>query len=439
MIWKPGQLIQGEKYVIEAILGVGGFGVTYRAREQLIDRVVAIKTTNDLVQSKQNFAKYQEKFIQEAFRLARCNHNHIVRIEDICQEQGVWCMIMEYLTNSDLEQYVVKNGPLSESKAIHYISQIGSALDYLHQQSILHRDVKPSNIMLRQNINDAVLIDFGLAREFISGKIMTHTNGRSEGFAPIEQYQRRAKRGACTDVYALAATCYYLLTGVEPLPSQFRWQGVDMIPPQRHNPQIGDRLNRAILQGMAVQPEKRPQSIPEWLELLTPSYQFDSSFELVTSQDYRRLQALLREQKWRKADEETYEIILKKVNRVKEGYLDYKATDRLPCNLLKDLDRLWTKYSQGKFGFSVQRKIWQELGEKIDYRIECLLAERLGWRIERHWLGYDQLTFSLSAPRGHFPWNGHLSQSELKKLGLTGIHTRWWCCLISSRCAECQI
>jgi serine/threonine protein kinase len=89
MIWKPGKLIQGERYTIEAILGVGGYGVTYRAREQLLNKLVAIKTANDLIQSKPDFERYQEKFIQEAFRLAKCNHNHIVSVHDIYQEQGL--------------------------------------------------------------------------------------------------------------------------------------------------------------------------------------------------------------------------------------------------------------------------------------------------------------------------------------------------------------
>ena len=441
MIWKPGQLIQGEKYTIEAILGVGGYGVTYRAKEQLLDKTVAIKTANDVIQNKSDFARYQEKFIQEAFRLAKCNHNHIVGVHDICQEKGLWCIVMEYITGKNLGEYITDRGNLTASKAIAYTCQIGEALEYIHQQGILHRDVKPANIMLRERSDEAVLIDFGLARDFVTGKTLTHSNARSECFAPIEQYRQKDKRGAYTDVYALAATCYFLVTGVEPLPAQFRWQGVTMIPPKRHNSAIGDRLNRAIIQGMALEPEKRPQSVSEWLEILKLSQnKSSSSFVSASGKDsYLKLRNLLAAKEWRKADEETYEIILQRANRVKEGWLDYSATDRLSCKLLQELDYFWLKYSNGRFGFSVQRRIWQELGGKIDYQTECKLGEALGWRISNRWQDYDRLNFSLEAPFGHFPWDGHLSQEGLKELGIAGTYARWWCCLILSRCTECQV
>jgi serine/threonine protein kinase len=432
MIWKPGERIQDEKYIIEAVLGMGGFGVTYRARERQSERLVTIKTANDLIQSQPNFAQHQEKFIQEAFRLAKCHHVHIVDVDEVCQEAGLWCAVMEYITGSNLEQLVVKTGILSESIAILYIKQIGSALSYLHQHGLLHRDVKPSNIMLREDTKEAVLIDFGLAREFVAGQIITHTNARTESFAPIEQYQKRAKRGAYTDVYALAATLYYLITGQQPLPSQFRLHGSKLIPPQKHNPLISTETNLAILQGMALEPERRPQSIAEWLNLLSKHSETNKVY-------YQRLTELLAAKEWQAADEETYEIILKVTNRIKEGWLDYSATSRLPCQVLQKLDALWQQYSQGHFGFSPQKQIWQELGGKIDYRTECMLGESLGWRSNNYWHDRNELNYSLEAPKGHLPWDGHLPEGELKELGLTGSYARWWCCLILSRCAECGV
>ena len=417
MIWKPGTLIQEEKYQIAEILGVGGFGVTYRAKEQFSKKTVAIKTANDLIQSKPNFSKHQERFIQEAFRLAKCRHNHIIRVDDVCLEDGLWCMVMEHITGNNLEQYVIKQGNLPESEAILYTKQIGEALHYIHQQGLLHRDVKPANIMLRHNLQEAILIDFGLAREFVAGKIMTHTNARSECFAP---------------------TLYFQITGVQPLPAQFRWQGASLIPPVKHNSQISDAVNRAIIRGMALEPQNRPQSIPEWLDILTSSDSHTTSISK-SQNPYQRLQDLLAAQEWRKADEETYEIILKTMNRVKEGWLDYEATVNLPCELLQTLDRMWVESSQGRFGFSVQRQIWQELGGKIDYYTECQLGELLLWRVNEQWQDGDRLNYSLAAPKGHLPWDGHLPKEQLKELGLTGTYGRWWCCLILSRCGECRI
>jgi serine/threonine protein kinase len=430
MIWKPNETIQGGKYVIEEVLGIGGFGVTYRAKDTTFDRSVAIKTANDLIQTQVNFSKQQEKFVQEAFRLARCHHAHIIEVEDVCKEGDLWCMIMEYVTGGNLEQYTLDKQVLPEAEALLHINQVGSALSYIHQQGLLHRDVKPSNIMLRTDTAQAVLIDFGLAREFIDGRTQTHTNARTESYAPIEQYQIRAKRGAYTDVYALAATCYFLLTGVQPLPAQFRWQGAALIPPKKHNPLLSDRINAAIMQGMILEPEARPQSVPQWLEIISTEQQ---------DRKYDRLIELLAAQKWDLADEETYDLILKRSNRVKEGWLDYPATQHLSCEFLQAIDRLWLDYSNGRFGFSVQRKIWQELGGKIDYSTECILGEHLGWRVKDKWLDRKSLNFSLAASCGHFPWNGHLPQEELRELGLVGSLARWWSCLILSRCEECNI
>ncbi|HHP7231143.1 MAG TPA: GUN4 domain-containing protein [Xenococcaceae cyanobacterium] len=435
MIWKPGVTIQGGKYVIEAVLGIGGFGVTYRAKDTFLDQLVAIKTANDLVQNKPNFGKQQEKFVQEAFRLAKCQHTHIIKVDDVCCEGELWCMVMEYITGGDLEQKIMHQKALAEAAALQYIKQIGAALTYIHQQNLLHRDVKPSNIMLRQNTAEAVLIDFGLAREFVDGKILTHTNARTECYAPIEQYELRAKRGAYTDVYALAATCYFLLTGVQPLPAQFRQQGAKLIAPQQHNPQISDRLNQAIIQGMSVTPEARPQSIEEWFTILFSTTNNNLDLAAACS----RLENLLVAQKWRQADEETYDLILKITNRVKEGWLDYESMPKLPCEVLAEINQLWLKYSEGRFGFSVQKNIWQKLGGKIDYKTECLLGKHLGWRDAHGWLDSSHINYTLSAPVGHLPWNGHLPQGQLKQVGLVGSYARWWSCLILSRCVACNL
>ncbi|MEB3248178.1 MAG: serine/threonine-protein kinase [Merismopediaceae bacterium] len=269
--WQPGKSIQGGKYVIAKVLGYGGAGVTYAAQERPEKRWLAIKTLNALMQTRSDFSQHQERFIQEAFRLAKCTHQHIIRVDNICQEGTLWCMVMEYISGGNLRQYAIAKGGLGEEEALHYIQQVGSALDYVHSQRFLHRDVKPANIMLRGKTKEAVLIDFGLAREFVQDEVETHTNSRTESFAPIEQYERRAKRGAYTDVYALAATLYYILTLQIPFPAPFRAQGAILIPPKQHKPSISDRLNAAILTGMEVKPEDRPPSIPAWLELLSNS------------------------------------------------------------------------------------------------------------------------------------------------------------------------
>jgi formylglycine-generating enzyme required for sulfatase activity/tRNA A-37 threonylcarbamoyl transferase component Bud32 len=269
--WTSGQQLSDGKYIIESILGTGGFGVTYRAREQPTGQSVAIKTLNTRIQQKSDFDNYQEKFLNEALCLAKCSHPHIVKVHKVFQHQGLWCLVMEYIAGENLAQYLEERGVLSEEEALRIVRQIGEALTAVHSQGFLHRDVKPLNIILRQDTRDAVLIDFGLAREFTSGIAQTHTNQMTECFAPVEQYEKKAERGAYTDVYALAATLYVLLTAELPVPAKFRKEAnIPLTPPKQHNPRISDRVSEAILKGMALQPKDRPQTVRELLKLLDP-------------------------------------------------------------------------------------------------------------------------------------------------------------------------
>ncbi|WP_228039222.1 serine/threonine-protein kinase [Dolichospermum sp. LEGE 00240] len=266
MAWLSGQQLQDGKYTIEKELGEGGFGITYRARDNQGNYVV-IKTLNDAIQKRADFAKFQQDFLNEAIKLAKCSHPHIVQIYEVIHENDLWCMVMEYIDGEDLGTVVENQGILSETEALRYIQQIGSALTLVHDNGLLHRDIKPQNIMLRSGKSEAVLIDFGIAREFTPNLTKTHTKILSDGFAPIEQYDPRAKRGAFTDVYALAATLYSVLTGELPTISPMRAIGTELEEAKKINSRISDRVNQAIIKGMELKPENRPQSINEWLSL----------------------------------------------------------------------------------------------------------------------------------------------------------------------------
>ncbi|MFM6010343.1 MAG: protein kinase domain-containing protein, partial [Dolichospermum sp.] len=275
MTWNPGKILNNGKYTIQSVLGQGGFGVTYLARNTK-NIQVAIKTLNDKVQNHPDFAQFQQDFVNEALRLAKCNHPHIVKVHEVIQEDNLWCMVMEYAGTNDLGTLIAKERHLSEDDALYYIQQIGEALDYIHSLNppMIHRDVKPANILIRnhQGKNQAILIDFGIAREFKQNLTQSQTPFLSDGFAPIEQYDKRAIRGAFTDVYALAATLYTMVTGEVPTAAPARMM-FPLTPPKQINPQISDRLNQAILQGMELQPNKRPQSIEKWFDLLGLAYQ----------------------------------------------------------------------------------------------------------------------------------------------------------------------
>ncbi|OUL24275.1 serine/threonine-protein kinase [Nostoc sp. 106C] len=280
MVWASGQQLQGGKYTIEKELGEGGFGITYRARGNN-GRFVVIKTLNDKVQRRPDFDKFQQDFVNEAIKLAKCNHPHIVQIDEVIHENTLWCIVMEYIDGENLAHRVEHQGILPEAEALRYIQQIGEALTVVHNNGLLHRDVKPQNIMLRGGKSEAVLIDFGIAQEFSQNLTQTHTQMVTDAFSPIEQYDKRAKRGAFTDVYALAATLYSLLTGEIPTMAPIRAIGTLLEEPKSINPSISERVNQAILKGMEVKPENRPQSIQEWLALAMLNDAFESFPEML--------------------------------------------------------------------------------------------------------------------------------------------------------------
>ncbi|NJK75430.1 MAG: serine/threonine protein kinase [Microcoleus sp. SU_5_6] len=275
--WQPGQQLDNGKDIIKDVLGGGGFGETYRAQNLKEGKSVAIKVLNTDVQSKPNFQELQTKFVNEALSLARCTHPHVVQVYRIFPEWAgnikLWCMEMEFIDGTNLGEHLRDKGIFSEAKALSIIQQVGSALSFVHQQGLTHLDVKPENIMLRKQDSEAVLIDFGLARQATApGKLRTNSNCGTECYAPIELLAQRAERGAYTDVYSLAATLYVMLTGELPCPSQFRQQNIPLIPPKQHNPNISNRVNAAIMKGMELEPQSRPQSVQEWFDLLTPRW-----------------------------------------------------------------------------------------------------------------------------------------------------------------------
>jgi serine/threonine-protein kinase len=262
-----GKTLQGGKYVLEQQLGQGGFGITFKATHYYLGQTVVIKTLNPTIQDHPQFAKIEQQFQHEGRRLALCLHPNIVRVNDFFVEDGVPYLVMDYVPGLTLRQLVFPHNPLPEALAVHYIRQVGSALQTVHQRGLLHRDVKPQNIILHQETQEVVLIDFGTAREFTPGMIQAHTSLASEGYAPIEQYIAEAKRTPATDVYGLAATLYSLLTAQVPVASTLR-HCQPLPTPHDFQPQLSATVNDAVMRGMAIEARHRPGTVAEWLALL---------------------------------------------------------------------------------------------------------------------------------------------------------------------------
>ncbi|MEH2170161.1 MAG: serine/threonine-protein kinase [Nostoc sp.] len=271
MAWVAGDRLQGGKYTIERELGRGRFGITYLVKKQNGDRFV-IKTLNDdlltsLSQSERG--RLETMFWQEAIKLSRCKHKHIVEVAEPFKEGEHWCLVMEYVDGVSLADR--RQQKLSEPEALRYIQQIGEALIVVHGNRLIHRDVHPGNIFLRvrEGQPEAVLIDFGLALDFNHILTTNRTKETSEGFTPPELYAQSIPSGAYSDIYSLAATLYVLLTGKTPVSALKRKiDNARLVEPKHWNNQVSDRTNRAILTGMKLDPKQRPQSMREWLDLL---------------------------------------------------------------------------------------------------------------------------------------------------------------------------
>ena len=269
LTWQPGYQLKSGEFTIERELGRGGFGITYLAQDRTGSRFVLKTIINQVEgQNREKWAEFWENLANEAVKLAQCGgrNPHIVKLYKVIRERELPCIVMEYIEGLTLNSIVEERGRLEQEQGLEYITQIGTALIEIHRQGLLHRDVKPHNIMVRQDGSGAVLIDFGIARKFASGVTKTYLPAVTPGYAPIEQYQWRSIQDTYTDVYALAATLYFALTGQKPVTADRRLNGIPLTPPNQINSNISEQVNWAIIQGMQLKGRERPCSIEVFLE-----------------------------------------------------------------------------------------------------------------------------------------------------------------------------
>ena len=284
-----GTTLCGGKYVIEAKIGSGGFGITYLARHTVLDRKYAIKeffmngynvrnnTTNHVSLQGIDFKDYdriKQTFINEARTLAHLNNDAIVKVIDIFDENGTSYMVMPFVEGTTLKRMVEKDGPMEYEIAVNYMVQICEALKYIHSKDILHRDVTPDNVIVTPE-QKIVLIDFGSARKFIDNKTQRQTTIVKSGYAPLEQHSARSRKGAFTDIYSVGAVFYYLLTGERPIDATERVLE-KMAEPIELNPNIPLQINSIIMKAMEMDGEKRYQSAQELINDIFSDGSIDS-------------------------------------------------------------------------------------------------------------------------------------------------------------------
>lgn len=290
---RPQTRLFNGKYVIEKKIGEGGFSQTYRAVQVGLNRPVCIKEffpsgrcvrdTMNLSVRLQNitedvFQKYRQRFVEEAQTLAKLHHPKIVEVIDIFDENNTSYMVMPFVEGCSLQTIVERRGRLSYPDAINYIAQISDAVSYIHSLHILHRDIKPDNVIITPD-NKVVLIDFGSAREFVHDEVQRHTAILTQGYAPPEQYSAESRKGNYTDIYALGAVLYFTVTGVKPTDSSCRFMD-GLRAPSEIVPDLPPEVDKTIMKAMALRPEYRYQSVHEFMVDLVGEHAANETVEL---------------------------------------------------------------------------------------------------------------------------------------------------------------
>ena len=282
-------------YIIEKVLGQGGFGITYKVSANLQVDNVTIRThfavkeffLSDTCErddrdsicysssSKDKVEECRKDFLAEAQRLNKISSEHpnIVHVNEVFEANNTAYYVMEYLDYGSLRDYVHKRGVLSEQEALSMIMPIMQAVDYLHQHRMTHLDIKPNNVMLKTDPDTGkivpVLIDFGLSKHYDKDGKPTSTvrqPGISDGYAPVEQYVGIYSFTPQADVYALAATLYYILVGKNPVVASELTENVILCNLPNG---ISVSVRNAILKGMKMHKEERLQSVSALLATLS--------------------------------------------------------------------------------------------------------------------------------------------------------------------------
>ena len=274
-----------QEYELMRVLGFGGFGMTYLGFDHNLDKGVAVKEflpddiaartgDNSVVPKASQFlGDFEwglERFLDEARTLARFDHRHIIRVFRFFKAHGTAYIVMEYAEGETLSEFLKRSKTLGEADLKAILFPILDGLEEVHEANFLHRDVKPGNIIIRDEDRSPVLLDFGAARQAIGARSRSVTSIITPGYAPIEQYSSRGDQGPWTDIYALGAVCYHALTGDVPADATDRVRNDPLVPvAERCAGQASGGFLAAIDLALKVDEGDRPQSVAAWRTALS--------------------------------------------------------------------------------------------------------------------------------------------------------------------------
>lgn len=363
---QPTSTLQGGKYQIVRFLSSGGFGNTYEGVHTMMDTRVAIKeffpkmfcnrdenTSHVTVATQGNrelVDKLRKKFNEEAKAVFQMNHPNIVRVLDIFEENGTAYYVMEFIDGKSLNDITKERGALPEAEAVGYIRQVADALKYVHSLNRLHLDIKPGNIMVDKN-GKAILIDFGASKHYdteTGENTSTLMGVNTTGYAPAEQtYRGFVQFFASTDIYALGATLYKLLTGITPPDAQMLKDGEAELAPLPSG--VSDSVKSAIKESMRPLRKDRPQSVGEFVAMLSEKQSISSNNKTSYSLDVPKNVAV---------DEET---IIDSNNKPRAKSPKYQKSD------LEIKDEAWDIAKKYSLGFREYNEEYEGSLNEVSY------------------------------------------------------------------------
>ncbi len=428
------KLLLRERYIPKSILGQGGFGRTFLAidEDKPSKPYCVIKQFLPQAQGTDSIEKASQLFSQEAQRLEELGkHPQIPELMAYFTSDNRQYLVQEFVKGQTLQTELDNNGVFSEQQIKKLLIEVLQILDFVHGKQVIHRDIKPENMILSSD-KRLFLVDFGAAK-IVKPQQRTATGtiiGSAEYCAPE---QSMGKPLFISDLYSLGVTCLHLLTGMSPFdlysPIEGEWVWRDFLNGNVVSDELGKILEKLAspiakhryqsvkeviqeLQFFNQNVKRSPSQILPPLPPLPPASRRSQVSppppqpSVTVPSRYQKLEKLLADGKWKKADDETRRIILTLANRGIPGYLTIDNVLDIPSKDISIIDNLWVKNSNGRFGFSVQKQIYESVGGTTTYNHQTWnkFIDKLGWKKGENLLSDNEITFDIKAPKAHLPF-----------------------------------
>lgn len=440
------------------LIGQGGMGRTFQAKDLgRLGKTCAIKQFLPQFQDAELMKKAITLFESEAAQLkALGSHPQIPELIAYFEEDGCLYLVQELIEGENLYIELQRNGIFSEAQTYELLENILPVLQFIHDRQVIHRDIKPDNIIrhslaspdLVQEEEKAnhqfpipnssqinfVLVDFGAAKAFT-----TDTANRTGTLIGSAEYiapeQARGKAVPQSDLYSLGVTCIRLLTGVSPFDlyddESDRWIWREKLQTSISN-HLAGILNRLLERAIANRYSSATEVLRDLQSITINSYvNFNSLESYINSPKSPHIKKLIESLnlgQWQESDLLTNTIILELANKNRITELTANDIDQISCEIWIAINQAWMQASNNRFGWSVQKQIWKSLGGRLIYeennywefaKVYEKFVDRVGWRKPRWlnlefspkiWHKYENLTFEIAAPQGHLPslffWEG---------------------------------